>query len=145
MSDLRVKIRRFTWHEPVETKSGAKGLRERSANFGDLVDTDHVDAERVRVGLDRGWLEEPSDEQEQEQNGNGTGEIAPEDMDVAQLADYIKGNNQTGRALTANACLQLVGDDPEFAQRMLEAENKATGGMPRRGLVEGLRNIIGSD
>lgn len=48
-------------------------------------------------------------------------------------------------SLTIDEALGLVGDDPEKAQAMLEAENIVTGGEPRKGLVEALEAINRED
>lgn len=56
-----------------------------------------------------------------------------------ELAEWIKETQPT-----INDVLEHVGEDKEFAHRMLQAENIATDGEPRRGLEEGLSRIIGS-
>lgn len=48
----------------------------------------------------------------------------------------------TGKEPTINEVLDAVGDDKELAHRMLQAENIATDGEPRKGLEVGLARII---
>lgn len=60
-----------------------------------------------------------------------------------ELAEWLKAEDPgTGRPPTIDAVLEAVGDDKELAHRMLQAENIATDGQPRRGLEAGLSSII---
>lgn len=60
-----------------------------------------------------------------------------------ELAEWIQTpQGDTNRPPTINAVLEAVGNDPDLANRMLEAENIATNGDPRSGLEAGLRSII---
>jgi hypothetical protein len=58
-------------------------------------------------------------------------------MGEYELAEYIKNNN-----LTVNDTIALAGTDKDMAQRVLQAENIATDGEPRKGVEAGLKSVI---
>jgi hypothetical protein len=58
-------------------------------------------------------------------------------MGEYELAEYIKSNN-----LTVNDTVALAGTDKDMAHRVLQAENIATDGEPRKGVEAGLTAII---
>lgn len=60
-----------------------------------------------------------------------------------ELAEWLSTPTpESGKEPTINDVLERVGDDKEFAHRMLQAENIATDGEPRKGLEAGLSAII---
>jgi hypothetical protein len=59
-----------------------------------------------------------------------------------ELADYIKGANPEGRALKAQEVVDLAGNDTDLAHRLLQAENIASDGDPRKSVEAGLTSII---
>lgn len=60
-----------------------------------------------------------------------------------ELAEWLKTvDPETGKEPTIDQVLEAVGDDKELAHRMLQAENVATDGDPRKGLEAGLTRII---
>lgn len=60
-----------------------------------------------------------------------------------ELAEWLKTPDpESGKEPTINDILEAVGEDKELAHRMLQAENIATDGEPRKGLEEGLARII---
>lgn len=77
-------------------------------------------------------------------------EVVTAEADVSalgefELSEWLKTQNpETGREPTIDEVLERVGDDKELAHRMLQAENIATDGEPRKGLELGLSNIIRS-
>jgi len=62
-----------------------------------------------------------------------------------ELAEYIKGSNPQGKELTVNETIALAGTDKDMAHRLLQAENIATDGEPRKGVEAGLTSIIESE
>jgi hypothetical protein len=59
-----------------------------------------------------------------------------------ELSEYIKGANPDGKELTVNETVALAGNDKDLAHRLLQAENIATDGEPRKGVEAGLTAII---
>jgi len=59
-----------------------------------------------------------------------------------ELAEYIKGDNPEGRALKAQEVVDLAGNDTDLAHRLLQAENIASEGDPRKSVEAGLNSII---
>src|SRR5580765_7047305 len=56
-----------------------------------------------------------------------------DELSEAELADYIMQNKPN-----VSDTVAMAGDDPDTAQRLLEAEHIATDGEPRAGVVKGL-------
>ena len=61
-----------------------------------------------------------------------------------ELAEYIKGSNPDSKELTVSETVALAGGDKDLAYRLLQAENIATDGEPRKGVEAGLNSIIES-
>lgn len=64
------------------------------------------------------------------------------DMGEYELAEYIGGSNPSGKPLNVDDTIALAGDDKDLAHRILQAENVATDGDPRKGVEVGLTAII---
>jgi hypothetical protein len=64
------------------------------------------------------------------------------EMGEFELSEYIGGNNPTGKALNVDETVALAGTDKDLAHRLLQAENVATDGDPRKGVEAGLTAII---
>jgi len=62
------------------------------------------------------------------------------EMGEAELADYLIKNKPT-----VDETVRMAGNDPDTAQRLLEAEHIATEDEPRAGVVKGLNAIIESE
>jgi hypothetical protein len=63
-------------------------------------------------------------------------------MGEFELAEYIGGNNPSGKALKADEVVELAGTDKDLAHRLLQAENIASDGDPRKTVEAGLTAII---
>lgn len=112
--------------------AGQETYRIKHAFRGDTVD----DSEMYDSELDRferlGVFVGDADDESDEEAFN-----VAEASDV-ELADWIREDRPTIQQL-----LDATNGDPELAQRILEAEGAATGGDPRRGLVDGVAKIVG--
>lgn len=73
-------------------------------------------------------------------DGGGTEEVNTSELSHKELVEWIQEDTPTVPQ-TVNA----AGGDPEQAKRILKAEKEATGGQPRKSLVEGLNAIVGGD
>jgi hypothetical protein len=62
-------------------------------------------------------------------------ELGP-DTPTEELAAWIREDRPT-----VNEVIELAGDDPQLASRLLEAENQATDNTPRKGVLEGLQTV----
>lgn len=65
-------------------------------------------------------------------------EIDITEMSVEELAAHIEENK-----LNVGATVALAGEDADYAQHVLDAENAVTGREPRDGVVKGLEKILG--
>lgn len=155
-----IKHRLFTWFEETDNPmvpGGDKVLTERINHHGDEVEITNpvyvkrgeelgsfytdTEAEQIRNGTYRGrdadilyrfragqkvhgqsLVEDIDDEGAQTQ-----------DMSAEELADYISGNQ-----LTSEQTVALAGDDLESIEKVLDAENIATGNEPRADVVQAL-------
>lgn len=152
----------YTWFEEVEDPmSGGKALRERIARLGDKVTiTRHADVVRgERLGSFYTDSEAKAIE-DGTYNGSDAEQVfaarsgvrvaprvAPADgehgdfamMDAPQLADHIASNKLN----VQNTLALLPADaDAEDCQKLLDAENIATGNDPRTGVVDVLEKRI---
>jgi ABC-type transport system substrate-binding protein len=132
MPEATIKIRAFPYYEKsVHPVTGEDRFRERIATRGQTVELSDADYERAeRYGAIEG-VEAPTAEVEAPP-GTDTG--------VVETAEWIKTSKPTVDETVAEA-----EGDPEKAKQVLEAENVATGGQPRRGVVDGLTQLIESE
>lgn len=132
MPEATIKIRAFPYYEKsAHPVTGEERFRERIATRGETVELSDNDYERAeRYGAIEGA--EPVAESVEAPPGT--------DTSVVETAEWIKSSKPTVDETVAEA-----EGDPEKAKQVLEAENVATGGQPRRGVVDGLTNIIESD
>ncbi len=72
-----------------------------------------------------------------EDDGDGDEGGAPEGNDHEELVTWIRDSKPT-----AVQVVQAADGDPERAQALLDAENEASGGDPRKSVVEPLNKII---
>src|SRR4051812_23597671 len=82
-----------------------------------------------------------TEELRQRETGGAATATAPV-TDISEAGEYELAEWIQNEKPTINEVLERVGDDKELAHRMLQAENIATGGEPRKGLEEALRLVI---
>lgn len=131
MEEREIKIRSFTWLQTEEDPvTGEDIVVNKEARFGEIVELpDHAIARGERLDV---FVTEADREQ-------GASEESLEllEMDEEELAEWVSN-------ATIPQVLNAANDDPEMVQMLLDAENTATGGDPRSGLVEGLGRIAGA-
>jgi len=146
MDERTVKVRGFSYHIERDNpyQPGTKILEPAQAIRGDKLDFDSLRpydqerADKFDVFYTEAELKALEGGDASAPPAEAGGEGSPGDMDDAALAAWIEADEPT-----INDLLELAGDDPEMAQRILAAENTATGNEPRKGLVTGLQRIIG--
>ena len=94
--------------------------------------------------------------QEEAERGDRLGAFAVESLPAAKRPTEAVGEtgikpDSTDEELEAFVkdakvpeVVEAAGEDVAFAQRLLEAENAATGNDPRKGVAEGLAGVVGS-
>jgi hypothetical protein len=124
---VTIRHRSFPVHFIGRTAGGVETGKMRRAMRGDVVEVNEHDYQR---GLALGAFVEKDEE---------TGEVVLEvsTASVAELAEWIAEDKPS-----INSLLEEANGDAALAQRLLDAENEATGGQPRKGLVEGLTEVI---
>jgi hypothetical protein len=134
MPEVKIKIRAFPYYETVKDPVTEQDQRvERIARRGDVVDLSEADHERA-VRFDA--IETEVDAEIAEATDASSVETAT----VPQLSEWIQESKPT-----VEETVDAAGDDPDVAAKLLDAENHATGGNPRKGVVDGLNEIINAD
>lgn len=144
-NEVTIKIRAFPYYEDaVDPATGETRKVERVARRGDTVKLSDVDYERARR------FDAIRTEAEVEAEADGEAEATPaeaaafdiETASVEELSGWIQGKYTDGDKPIVDEVVAEGTGDPELAKRLLEAENHATGGQPRVGVVNGLTEII---
>lgn len=136
MPEATIKHRAFAYYADEEglRPDGTVGdIRvERIARRGDTIELDDVQYQR---GNAHGAF--VTDEDRAAQEATGEQELVIETATVQQLAEWIEEDKPN-----VNDTVGASGGDAAVAARIMEAENMATGGKPRSGVVEGLTKVI---
>jgi len=134
----------FPWL--VETESpmfpGETILTERTAKQGEEVSVEELGPLALEKGERLGsfYTDEELKAQEQEAaaaEGGAPAQLEAGESSVDELAAYIEDNKPN-----VDETIALAGNDPAEAQKVLDAETQATGGVPRAGVEKGLTAII---
>jgi len=146
--DRIVRNLRFLYTVQSEDPTGTTVIEPREALAGETVTLEQIgliaqmkgekshafytDTERERI--------EAGANPDQPLSPGSSGDVSS--MGEYELAEYIKGANPEGKELTVNETVALAGNDPDLAHRLLQAENIATDGEPRKGVEAGLNAVI---
>jgi hypothetical protein len=146
--DRIVKIVSFLYTVAVEGPGDVITIEAREAKRNETVTLEQIgllaqqkgersgafytDEERERI--------EAGENPDQPLSSSSGGDVSS--MGEYELAEYIKGANPDGKELTVNETVALAGGDADMAHRVLQAENIATDGEPRKGVETGLTSII---
>lgn len=126
-TEVKIKIRAFPYYVDAEDPvSGRKRKVEKIAMRGDEVELSDEDLARAKRfdALDTG-------------DSGESGAEPSATSDVQSLARWIQEDKPT-----VDETVDKAEGDPAKATTLLEAESVATGGDPRKGVVEGLEDII---
>jgi hypothetical protein len=151
MSEVKIKHGLFWYYAPEPTVN-AEGqevttLVEKLAMHNAVVDVPR------EADLDRGrkagafYTDEELAAQEngvEVEGEDATGSTSLADLDDDDLVDWLMavGRFDGQKKPNVDEVVAAAGDDPEFAERMLSAEDRASGGDPRGGVESGLNKII---
>lgn len=139
MAERTVGIKVFRYHEevPSVTEPGKTVLKQRFARRGETVDFREED---IAVGeAHDAFLTKEQLEAKEQVEGAAEEAGVPDlsDKDVTELVEYLEENSPT-----APQTISLANDDPELAEKLIEAENMVTGRDPRSTVIEGLEKVI---
>lgn len=164
MAEKIIKHRLFTWFEKTASlvKAGDTVLTERIAHLGDTVDITNPDyvergellgsfytdeeAKAIKAGTYNGpdaallysrrGTTLPTGDTSKAKGTEDAGDVSA--MDAPTLAEYLKENR-----LNVDKTVALADSgDAESIQKVLDAENIATGNDPRKGVVEQLESLL---
>jgi hypothetical protein len=152
-----IKVRLFTWFENVDSpvEPGTEVRTERISHFGERVEINDEASLQRGEEFDAFFTDEEADDII---NGTYKGPLADHlanlgthgtgvtpvlaaegehgdasSMSTEEMADYIKENR-----LNVSDTVALAGDDEDSINKVLDAENIATGNDPRKGVVDHL-------
>jgi hypothetical protein len=147
--DRIVRALRFLYAVQSEDPTGAIFLEGREAFMGETVTLDQIGliAQMKGESSHAFYTDEERERIEEGQNpdqplslSSGGGDVSS--LGEYELAEYIKGANPSGKELTVGETVALAEGDKDLAHRLLQAENIATDGEPRKGVETGLTAII---
>ena len=142
MARKTIRAAQFMYYVPTgEVRKLKDGTEEevlsvRHALHGDTVNIPRD--EDVKRGERAGAFEADDEVEQASPVDNGlpvTAELQFDDYDA--LVGWFKAEQPT-----VSTVVQAADDDPDKAQLLLTAENEATGGQSRKGVVSGLQRII---
>lgn len=127
--EVKIKIRAFPYYEDVDNPlTGDTQPVERIARRGDVIELSDKDYERAKR-FDA--IVNPDDELPE------PGEQPPPDDSVEGLAQWLSDEKPSVQEV-----LDRADGDPQLAEKLIEAENLASGQQPRTTLVDGLQKIV---
>lgn len=131
METKTIKIRGFTYYKEVPHPStpGDTIIQAAFATRGETVELSKTDVERGEA-IDAFVSDEENAE-----------EVAQE-FDVVEASDDEIEEYLENETPNIKKTVALAKGDPESAQRVLDAEKSVTGGAPRKGVEDGLTEII---
>lgn len=134
METREIKIRSFVYEEPYEDFDGSTRNANRQAKRGDVVE---LDPYWIKYGDAMGAFVTEADREAEEDEDVITDAESVEEMGDDELMNWVSDS-------TIPQVLAVAKADPSLCDRILKAENAATGNDPRNGLVEALTHIVGS-
>ncbi|HKV43864.1 MAG TPA: hypothetical protein VJT32_04205 [bacterium] len=142
--DRMIKNLSFLYEVAVEQPDGTQRIEAREAKHGDVVTLEQMGEIARQKGEQSGAFYTDEERERIEAGGSPDAPAGGAGGDVSslgeyELAEYIKSNN-----LTVGDTVALAGSDKDLAHRVLQAENIATDGEPRKGVETGLTAIIES-
>lgn len=134
---VRIKVRAFPYSVEVDgfnptTGEPQKQSQEQLARRGDEVELREPDYQKG-VRLDAFY----TDADEAVQDATGEEELDVATASVEELSAWITDDKPT-----VPQVVDAADGDAAIAQKLLDAENHATGNSPRDGVVEGLTAIV---
>jgi hypothetical protein len=154
MPEVVIKHKAFRHYEEVPSVQDpdATVLRARVARRGDTVDVRDVDFRRgeahdaffteEELAAQQAPVEQEGADKPVDPSGSGGPPEPPEAFDASDKSvnDLIEWLEEAKP--NAPQTISAAGDDPEVAERLLEAEESVTGRQARSTVVEGLERII---
>lgn len=145
----KVKHAQFSYYVPTQSTDMKTGktrerLSRRIARSGDWVEIprqEDVDAGEMAGAF---FTDEELNPTIADEESDDNGGITDDDIDDAtapshdELVTWIRDERPNSATVVERA-----GDDPEMAQALIDAENEASGGDPRKSVVEPLERIAG--
>jgi hypothetical protein len=106
--------------------------RDSDIERGERYGAFYSDEEMERLGLNRASADTEG------------GAISLADRDDQELVDWLMstGEFDGNKKPTADEVIAAAGDDPDLAERLIEAEDTASGGNPRKSVDDGLNKIV---
>lgn len=144
MTEVQIRHAQFTYFEEIGSKVNKRtgedvpDLATRHAKYGEIVDISRD--EDYQRGVAHGAFEDVvAEEQTEEAQEEPEPETVPLDWERHDdLVEWIRDDKPTAKEVVSAA-----EGDPEKAQKLMDAENEASGSQPRKAVMDPLRKIIG--
>jgi hypothetical protein len=157
----RVRHGLFTYWVPtkVMTSGGEEQERftEQMAFRGQVVNVERPDDlargeqfgafEAERFNDDGSPIEAPASATAPDGTSSDDEAVELAELDHEDLVDWLQGTGMFDgeKKPNANEVVQAGHGNPELAQRLLAAENEASGGQPRETVIKGLSNVAAQE
>jgi len=144
--DRMVRALSFIYTVQTTDPSGAPIITTNEVKSGAVVTIEQIGSLALRKGEESHSFY-TSDEREAVEAGRdpdavGTGAALASGGSVSDLGEYELAEHIKNENLTVQQTIDLAGGDKDLAHRLLQAENIATDGEPRKGVETGLTAII---
>ena len=147
MTEVEIRHAQFLYYDEQEVTDPETGesrtvLNPKIANHGDVVDiTRDEDLERGEEHHAFVTDEDREADSEAEIEAGGGAEGTPSEFgDHDKLVEWIRDGKPTAAQVVAAA-----GDDPEKANALMDAEEEASGGQPRKSVMEPLEKVASGE
>jgi len=146
--DRVIRNLRFLYTVASEDPAGTTVIEPREALQGETVTLEQIGLIAQMKGESSHAFYTDDERERIEAGANPDQPLSPSSggdvssMGEYELAEYIKGANPEGKELTVQQTVDLAGGDADLAHRILQAENIATDGEPRKGVEAGLTSVI---
>lgn len=140
--EVEIRIGQFVYYRevPDHRRPGETILKADVATRGQTIEVNQRDYDKgMRTGAFVGSVEE-TDETGQPEAAGG---FSASEAGLDEIAAHIEENN-----LNVDDTVALAGDDPDVAERVLEAERQVAtenDDEPRKGVEDGLSKVIGGN
>jgi hypothetical protein len=132
MPEVRIKHRAFTYYREVEDPVDPNNTTKVSAIATRGQSVEVSDADFKRGSLSGAFVDESGEDAGSDLSATKAVDLSDDELD--ELLEEQSPN--------VKETIALANGDPESAQRVLDAEERVTGGEPRQGVEDGLTKII---
>lgn len=132
MAEYKVNYLRWHYFTEKQDSRGVKRMVRKDAVRGEVLDSQDLFDDDLERGLKHGALVDVKEAEAEEVEA-----INFEDATVPEIVEWLRENTPN-----VNDTVAASGGDPDIAHKLLDAENEFQEGDPRKGVVDGLAEVI---